>query len=125
MSVRHPVTLNNEDFPNHPGICWTTTACITNVISECEERTFHDEEDEQTLAIKVVFCSNNGDLLAEAAKQGLGVALPPGFIVEKALQQGRLVAILEQYQRSPMTLFALYTSRHHLPAKTRIFLDTT
>jgi DNA-binding transcriptional LysR family regulator len=94
-----------------------------NVISEREEWTFHDEEGEQTLAIKGIFCSNNGDVLAEAAIQGLGIALLPGFIVEKELRQGRLVAALEQYQRSPMTLYALYTSRHHLPAKTRVFLE--
>ena len=73
--------------------------------------------------IKGVFCSNNGDVLAEAAMQGLGVTLLPDFIVEDALADGRLVRILEGRERSPLTLSVLYPSRQHVPAKTRLFID--
>jgi DNA-binding transcriptional LysR family regulator len=94
-----------------------------NLISEREEWTFLDDEGEQTLAIKGSFCSNNGDVLAEAAIQGLGITLLPDFIVEDALADGRLVKVLDAFERTPLTLFALYPSRRHLPAKTRLFLD--
>jgi DNA-binding transcriptional LysR family regulator len=94
-----------------------------SLISEREEWTFSGSDGEQTLAIKGGFCSNNGDVLAEAAVQGLGIALLPSFIVEEALADGRLVRVLEDYERSPLTLFALYPSRQHVPAKTRKFLE--
>ncbi len=94
-----------------------------NLISEREEWTFVGDGGEQTLAIKGSFCSNNGDVLAEAAMQGLGITLLPDFIVEEGLAEGRLVKVLEEYERTPLTLFALYPSRRHLPAKTRGFLD--
>ena len=94
-----------------------------NLIPEREEWTFLGEEGEQTLAIKGSFCSNNGDVLAEAAMQGLGITLLPNFIVEEGLADGRLVKVLEEYERAPLTLYALYPSRRHLPVKTRSFLD--
>ena len=80
-------------------------------------------EGEQTLAIKGSFCSNNGDVLSEAAIQGLGITLLPSFIVEEGLADGRLVRLLEDYERASLTLFALYPSRRHVPAKTRRFLE--
>lgn len=94
-----------------------------NLISEREEWTFVGDDGDQTLAVKGSFCSNNGDVLAEAAMQGLGIALLPDFIVAGGLAAGRLVKVLEQHQRAPLTLFALYPSRQHLPAKTRSFLE--
>jgi len=94
-----------------------------NLIPEREEWTFRGADGEQTLAIAGSFCSNNGDVLAEAAIQGLGITLLPDFIVEDALADGRLVRVLQDYERSPLTLFALYPSRRHVPAKTRSFLD--
>lgn len=43
--------------------------------------------------------------------------------IEDALAEGRLVRILEGRERSPLTLSVLYRSRHHVPAKTRLFID--
>ena len=94
-----------------------------SLISEREEWTFQGSDGEQTLAIKGSFCSNNGDVLAEAAMQGLGIALLPGFIVQAGLSDGRLVKVLQAYERAPLTLFALYPSRRHVPRKTRRFLQ--
>jgi DNA-binding transcriptional LysR family regulator len=51
-------------------------------------RTFPGDDGEQTLAIKGSFCSNNGDVLAEAAMQGLGITLLPNSIVEEGLADG-------------------------------------
>ncbi len=94
-----------------------------NVISEREEWTFGGAGGDEKIVIKGVFCSNNGDVLAEAAMQGLGVTLLPDFILEDALAEGRLVRILEGRERSPLTLSVLYPSRQHVPAKTRLFID--
>ena len=54
--------------------------------------------------------------------QGMGITLLPDFIVEEGLANGRLVKVLEDYGRAPLTLFALYPSRQHVPAKTRALL---
>ena len=94
-----------------------------NVISEREEWTFGGTEGDESIVMKGVFCSNNGEVLAEAALQGLGITLLPDFIVEDALADGRLVRVLEGRERGPLTLSVLYPSRQHVPAKTRLFID--
>lgn len=94
-----------------------------SVIPEREEWVFAGADGEQTLMVHGVFCSNNGDVLAEAAEHGLGVTLLPDFIVEDALAEGRLVRLLEAYERAPLTLSVVYPSRHQVPARTRLFVD--
>ena len=94
-----------------------------NIISEREEWTFGGKQGDETIVIKAVFCSNNGEVLAEAAMQGLGFTLLPDFIIEEALADGRLVRVPEGCERAPLTLSVLYPSRQHVPAKTRLFID--
>jgi DNA-binding transcriptional LysR family regulator len=99
-------------------------ACLHyNVISEREEWRFSGPDGEQAVSMRGVFCSNNGDVLAEAAIQGLGITLLPDFIVAEALEAGRLVRILQDYERPPLSLSVVYPSREHLPAATRRFVD--
>jgi DNA-binding transcriptional LysR family regulator len=118
-----PHYLEQRGYPESPEDLLHHDCLHYSLISEREEWIFSGSEGEQTFAIKGGFCSNNGDVLAEAAIQGLGIALLPNFIVEKGLADGRLVKVLEDYERSPLTLFALYPSRQHVPAKTRKFLE--
>ncbi len=113
---RHGCPESPEDLLHHDCLHY-------NLISEREEWTFLGDGGEQTLAVKGIFCSNNGDVLAAAAMRGLGITLLPNFIVDEALAEGRLVKVLENFERAPLTLFALYPSRRHVPAKTRRFLD--
>ncbi|MFO2466322.1 LysR family transcriptional regulator [Pseudomonas sp. 15FMM2] len=51
---------------------------------------------------------NNGELLRDTAIAGLGVTYLPTFIVANALQEGRLVTLLEAFAPEPLTLSAVY-----------------
>ncbi|MEM8646198.1 MAG: LysR family transcriptional regulator [Pseudomonadota bacterium] len=70
-----------------------------------------------------ILCSNNGDVLREAAVKGLGIALLPRFIVSDDLKAGRLVPILEEFTAPEPWLTALYPPTRHLSAKIRVFTD--
>ena len=94
-----------------------------NVITEVEEWSFSGAHGVETVPVKGRFCSNNGEVLLEAAIQGLGIILLPDFIVSEALADGRLVRVLEGQERMPLTLFAVYPSRHFVPTKIRLFID--
>lgn len=118
-----PEYLERRGYPESPEDLLHHDCLHYNLISEREEWTFLGGDGERTLAIEGTFCSNNGDVLAEAAMQGLGITLLPHFIVEEGLADGRLVKVLADYERAPLTLFALYPSRQHVPAKTRKFLE--
>ena len=67
--------------------------------------------------------TNNGEVLLEAALQGLGIVALPGFIVRRALAEKRLKAILCDYAPAPLGLYAVHPSRRFVPAKVRVLID--
>ncbi|WP_341523505.1 LysR substrate-binding domain-containing protein [Pseudomonas sp. G.S.17] len=67
--------------------------------------------------------ANNGDLLAQAAEAGMGIALLPTFIVEQSIAEGRLVPVMCDWQAPPISINAVYPSARRVPMKTRAFLD--
>ncbi len=66
---------------------------------------------------------NNGDILATAAIEGLGVILHPTFLVYEALRQKKLVRILTDWEADDLAVFAVYPNRKYLPPKVRSFID--
>lgn len=69
------------------------------------------------------FTANNGDVLAEAAVHGLGIALTPDFIAEPYLRDGRLEPILEEFSPPELGVYALLPGTRHLPYRVRVLID--
>lgn len=67
--------------------------------------------------------SNNGQLLAEMARQGLGVLVQPDFLAEEDFASGALVPLLKEWTCGQLGLYVVYPSRAHLPIKVRVFVD--
>jgi DNA-binding transcriptional LysR family regulator len=81
-------------------------------------------EGETTIAVAGNLRSNNGDALVAAAVAGQGVIYQPTFLVADELNAGRLVALpLEHPPVELGSIFALYPSERHPPAKVRAFID--
>lgn len=78
---------------------------------------------ERGVRVKGTLHSNNGELHAEAAAAGIGIAFEPDMIVMPYLRAGRVVPILEGFLPPPMPIYAVYPSRKHLSAKVRVFID--
>lgn len=66
---------------------------------------------------------NNGNILVNAAVDGLGVILEPDFLVSEALRRKRLVRILSDWETDELSVFAVYPNRKFLPPKVRSFID--
>lgn len=67
--------------------------------------------------------ANNGDVLAEAAAQGLGITLQPDFIVDAALAAGRLEVILGDFPVPELGIYAMLPSNRHVPHRVRVLMD--
>ncbi|MCK9801998.1 LysR substrate-binding domain-containing protein [Pseudomonas sp. MAFF 302030] len=80
-------------------------------------------KDTQRVHVTGPLHANNGDLLAQAAEAGMGIALLPNFIVEDALAAGRLMPVLCDWQAPPISIHAVYPSARRVPQKTRAFID--
>ncbi|MBI3523038.1 MAG: LysR family transcriptional regulator [Betaproteobacteria bacterium] len=78
---------------------------------------------EQTVRVAGNLHSNNGEILLNAAIEGLGVILQPTFLVHEALQRKKLLRILADWEADELTIFAVYPHRKFLPPKVRSFID--
>ena len=66
---------------------------------------------------------NNGDVLAESAIAGAGIALQPTFISGAAIKEGKLQVVLPEHEPEPLALYAVYASRQLLANKVKCFVD--
>jgi DNA-binding transcriptional LysR family regulator len=67
--------------------------------------------------------ANSGDALRAAALEGMGVINEPDFLLDRALQTGRLVRLLPEHDSAGGDIWAVYPSRRHLSLKVRLFVD--
>lgn len=72
---------------------------------------------------KGTFSGNNGDLLADLAVNGEGIALLPRFIVSDALAEGRLQPVLTDWHPPPVWLTLYYPPYDRLPVRVATFSD--
>jgi DNA-binding transcriptional LysR family regulator len=84
---------------------------------------FCRDGEEQTVQVKGNFHINNGNVLVNAAVEGMGIIYEPDFLVYEAIQQKRLVPILKDWEPDEFSLFAVYANRQFLPPKVRSFID--
>lgn len=81
----------------------------------------NQEKEEEKVFVEGAFCSNNGEVLRNAAVKGLGIVLLPNFIVKEELEQGKLQLILPEYQPPELTLCVIYPINRHLSTKVQLF----
>jgi DNA-binding transcriptional LysR family regulator len=115
--ARHGTPQVPEDLARHN--CFTY-----EYVTPRNVWTFQDADGrERPVRVSGNLHSNNGDLLAEAAARGVGIVLEPAFIVGPEVRAGRLVPLLQDFAPAPLPIYAVYSSRKHLSAKVRLFID--
>lgn len=70
------------------------------------------------------FTANNADMLLEACRQGLGVAIIPVFAAGDPVKNGELVQLLPDYMTFPeRNFYAVFPPNRHLSTRVRLFID--
>jgi DNA-binding transcriptional LysR family regulator len=77
----------------------------------------------ETINVKSIVAVNSPQAVREVAIAGGGVAMTPDFIVEDAINEGRLIPILPDYTTLEFGLFAIYPHRKYVAKKVRCFID--
>jgi DNA-binding transcriptional LysR family regulator len=67
--------------------------------------------------------ANNGEVLSEAAAQGLGITCQPDFILDEFLAAGRVEAILSDFPSPELGIYAMLPSNRHVPHRVRVLMD--
>lgn len=87
----------------------------------------NNKKEKYVVKINPILCSNNGEILAQAAVKGLGIAFLPLFIINKYVKENRLKIILPEYNAPEVVMFIMYPVNRHLSTKVKLltkFLQT-
>src|SRR4051812_15376742 len=114
--ARHGEPTTPAELTTHRCLCYGTVA---------RHADWHLTGPDGTHTVRVTgpLASNNGDMLACAATEGLGIALLPTFIVGADLQAGRLQRVLPAWSPGDSAIYAVYPPNRQLAAKVRAFVD--
>jgi DNA-binding transcriptional LysR family regulator len=66
--------------------------------------------------------ANNGEVLVQAARQGLGIAFLPNFLVRDEIDKGGLVPVLEQYRLPELSVYAVSPPNRFPARKVQAFI---
>lgn len=108
---RHPSDLRTHDCLNYGYLATTNRWKLTG------------PDGDHWVQIPWALCTNNAEVLKDAAVKGLGIALLPTFIAGEELRNGALRAIMTDYKAPELTLYAIYPPNRHLSVKVRVFID--
>ncbi|PWJ88204.1 LysR family transcriptional regulator [Mesorhizobium loti] len=65
---------------------------------------------------------NSARAVRNACLTGWGYSLLPDFMVEKDIEENRLVRLLPDHEPTELPIFAFYAQRRHTPQKIRVFV---
>lgn len=99
------------------------TMLVYNHANFPDELHFTKDNTTQVVKISSLLQSNDGQILRAAALEGLGILIQPNYIVYDDVVAGRLIPMLSDWDLPRLTINIAYTTRKHLPAKVRVFID--
>jgi DNA-binding transcriptional LysR family regulator len=116
--------LNARGVPHSPDdLTAHECLCYSNVAVANEWRFTAQDGRLWPVQVKGRLSTNNGDALVAAALKGLGLVNQPTFIVGHHLQDGTLIAVLDEFVHQDMAVSAVYPHSRHLSPKVRAFVD--
>lgn len=118
-----PAYLENHGTPIHPHDLRQHSCLHYGQLAIENQWTLVGIEGEYTVSVDGVLCSNNGEVLRDAAVRGLGITLLPRFIIDRELQQGSLKVVLPDYHPPGLSIYVIYPVNRHLSTKIRLFVD--
>ncbi|MCC6074060.1 LysR family transcriptional regulator [Pseudomonas sp. GCM10022188] len=123
LCVVAPAYLARHGRPQHPGEL-DRYACL-GYSPQANNRpwTFQVDGQLQSFYLPLRLQANNGDALAEAAAQGLGIAVQPDFIVADLLAAGKLETLLEAFEPPALGIYAVLPSNRYLPQRVRVLIE--
>jgi DNA-binding transcriptional LysR family regulator len=110
----YPRTL--EDLTDHN--------CLAFNLQGGQHRGWTFLRDGKQVAVKVagnLYC-NDGELLFDWAKRGLGLSWRSVWEIQNELKTGELITVLDEFALPNYDIQGVYPQQHYLPAKVRFFI---
>lgn len=106
--VANPAYLREQGVPKHPKEL-AQHRCVVDGSNRLPGRwRYHTEKGEQQVSVNAAVEINQGHIVAEFAAAGHGIACLPDFLVQKYLDSGELVSILDEFRLPPVPVSLVY-----------------
>lgn len=114
---QHGTPQAMDDLSHHQGLVYSN-------VPEAQLWSYkHADGRSGTVRVPSRLRADNGDVLLQAAVDGLGILPTVSFIAYGAIKQGLLVPVLQQYSRDVLGIYAIYPGQRHLPLRIRTLID--
>lgn len=90
---------------------------------ETDKEASQEEDRERNLQVSGTVQYNSGHSLVDAALKGLGIVQLPDYYVQRHLESGELVSLLDNYREPEESIWAIYPHNRHLSPKIRLLVD--
>ena len=114
---RHGTPATPADLARHQCLAYSSVSS--------QPRGWMFQADGETMHVRVTgrMDCTDGAVLHQWCLEGRGIAWRSLWEVGMSLQDGKLVAILEDFAAPPNGIFAVFTQRKHQPLRLRLWLD--
>ena len=118
-----PSYLEQHGIPQHPNELIDRSCLHYGHIVAGNQWLLSNGEQDERVTVKGALCSNNGEILKDAAVRGLGIAMLPTFIIQSELDNGRLAIVLPDYHPPAIDLCLVYPLNRHTNTKVKLFSE--
>lgn len=115
--ARHGMPAAPEDLARHN--------CLAFNLQGGQQRGWTFQREGKLFAVRVDgdLACNDGELLFDWVKQGLGIGWRSTWEIQAELKRGELVTVLDEFAVNDYPIQAVYPQQRYLPAKIRHFID--
>jgi DNA-binding transcriptional LysR family regulator len=118
-----PAYLQRRGTPQHPNDLRAHDCLSYGHLATGNQWKLTGPDGDHWIPVPWTLCTNNAEVLRDAAVKGRGIALLPTFIAGADLRRGMLRGILDGYKAPELSLYAIYPPNRHLSVKVRLFID--
>ncbi len=121
--VASPDYIKKHGSPQKPMDLKAHNCLIYGKSDEASLWSFRTENNETTtLKAKGNLSTDDGLLIVDAVRAGMGVAFGPNFLFNKHIESGALSLLLPTYVQ-PTGVFVIYPANRNLPQRVRVLID--
>ncbi|WP_207478263.1 LysR family transcriptional regulator [Arenibaculum pallidiluteum] len=121
--IGSPAYFARRGRPSHPDELTRHNCLVYTNSPVADQWSFRIDGEIRPVRVAGSLRVNNGEILLEAVRQGIGLAILPTFIASEALKDGSAECILREFTVSEIAVHAVYPHGRHLSPKVRAFVD--
>jgi len=123
LTLASPAYLAQHGEPRHPGELRHHECLIYDQGNNPAPWAYREGDNSLQVPVRGRIVANNGVALTEAAARGMGIARQPDFIAAPYLAQGRVKAVLQDFEPPPLGIYAVLPSNRYIPHRVSALIE--